>query len=122
MHDPADDASLFGTVRTALGPGDLAPALARAGVAAEARESANYAGGRYVRLYPPGEADGALERVADAEYLVRGGAGKMGALTALARALSAALGALGIVHRLEVYADGADEPAAYVHHEWPRDS
>ncbi len=106
MNDERSGALLFGQARTDLPPDGLADALRRAGLDARCRESAHREGGAYVRVDGPGSADCSLERGDPGEYLVHDAGGERGPLEDLARALSAALAALGIRHRLELYGEG----------------
>lgn len=118
MTDDRPEARLFGQALTNLLPDDLATALRRTGLDARYRESAHRFGGAYVRVDGPGGADCSLERGGPGEYLVHDAAGERGALEALARALSTALGKLGVRHRLELYDDG-DSSDAGPRHRWP---
>lgn len=117
-----DEAQLFGQVRTNLSPRALAEALRSRGIDAERRESSHFAGGEYVRVRGPGDADAALERTDARHYLVHDAAGEPQPMADLARALAAALTALDLPHRLELYADGDDAPAVRHAHRWPADA
>lgn len=122
MNDDAPQGPLFGQVLAGLPPHALADALGGAGVDARGRESSLFAGGEYVRARGPGDADAALERTGPGIYLLHDAGRDPGAVADLARALSAALTALDLPHRLELYAQ-ADESAltAYHAHRWPAD-
>lgn len=115
------DAVMSGTVMTDLPRHALAEALRRAGIPAQVRQSSHYADGEYVRAGGESGVYCSLERASPSEYLVRGDAEGVEALETYARALSAALAGLGVRHRLELY-DEEGALAAYVHHQWPRDS
>jgi hypothetical protein len=115
--DATTDVLMCGTAVTDLPLPATADALRRAGIAAQVRESSHYEGGAYVRVGAAPDVHCSLERLASAEYLVRGDADALDSLTGLARALSAALAVLGIRHRLELYV--GDVLAAYFHHQWP---
>jgi hypothetical protein len=123
INDDALEARLFGQVLTDLRPRALADALRGAVLDAQRRESSLFTGGEYVRVHGPGEADAALERTDPRPYLVHDAAGEPGPMADLARALSAALTALDLPHRLELYgeADGNALTARHAHH-WPADA
>lgn len=113
--DDAREARLFGQVLTDLRPRALADALRDRGLDARVRESSHYDGGEYVRVHGGDDADAAIERTDATHYLVHDAAGEPGAMRRLVRALSAALTALDLSHRLELYAE-ADEDAVPEHH------
>ena len=121
--DDAPEARLCGEVRTNLPPRALADALRSRGLEVQRRESSLFEGGEYVRIYASANADAALERTASDEYLVQDAGGDPVEMAALARALTGALAALDLPHRLELYAE-ADENAltAYHAHRWPADA
>jgi sarcosine oxidase gamma subunit len=124
IDDDAREARLFGEVRTDLPVRALADALQSHGLDARRRESSLFTGGEYVRILPDDvDVDASLERVAPGEYLVQDAGGDPAAMAALARALTDALTALDLTHRLELYAE-ADENAltAYHAHRWPADA
>lgn len=125
MTDDAAEARLFGQVHGTLPPSALAEALRRAGLDAHCRASSLFDGGEYVRVRASGDAHAALERTGPGAYLVHDAAGDPAAMAGLARALAAALTALDLPHRLELYTGtDADEdaPAAYHAHRWPADA
>ena len=121
MPGDTADVLMFGGAMTDLPPAALADAMRRAGIPLETRESSLFTGGEYVRIVTASGVDCSFERVAPAEYLVRGDADGLAELRAFARALSGALSVLGVRHRLEVYAED-ESLAAYLHHQWPRDA
>lgn len=123
MNDDAREARLFGQVLTDLRPRALADALRGAGLDAQRRESSLFTGGEYVRVHGPGEADAALERTDARHYLVHDAAGELGPMAGLARALSGALAALDLPHRLELYGKADENALTACHaHRWPADA
>ena len=120
MPGDATDALMFGGATTDLPPAALVDAMRRAGMRFERRD-ASPDSGAYARIVSSSGVDCSFERIAPAEYLVRGDAERLAPLESFARALSAALAAAGVRHRLEVYAED-DSLAAYFHHQWPQDA
>jgi hypothetical protein len=54
------------------------------------------------------------------EPVIEADAQSVAELLTTARLVSEALGRAGVVHRFELYDDGGDELAGYLHHGWPR--
>ncbi|HEX6038293.1 hypothetical protein [Longimicrobium sp.] len=123
IDDAAREAQLFGQVLTDLRPSALAEVLRGRGLDAQRRKSSHFAGGEYVRVHGRDDAELAMERTDPAHYLVHDAAGDPEAMRHLVRALSAALTALDLPHRLELYAE-ADEDALTERyaHRWTADA
>jgi hypothetical protein len=122
MTEKSGDALLFGQVLTDLPPHELADSLRRAGIDARVRESSLRVGGTYLRVEGEGDADCSLERgSAPGEWMVHDAGGEHAALEGMAAALSAALIAMDVPHRLELYA-GENELAASFAYGWPGDA
>ncbi len=94
--------------------GALAQMLATGEVAAELRASAHYAGNRYL-VARVGDTEVRIERVADGEFLMDADQGEP-QLSRVAEAVSAALAARGVRHRIELYE--GESLLRYLHHDW----
>ncbi len=107
---------LYGEVILPLGGLDeLARAIGRSPVSVEFRESTQYAGGRYL-LARVGSAQVSIESTGPGECLLHAEQEDPN-LYVLAQALSPALTAGGLRHRIELYE--GEVLAKYLHHAWP---
>jgi hypothetical protein len=113
--------TLDGQVMTSLSLQELFKAFASLGLTPRMGESCHYTGGHYLH-FEQEEAELFFERIEKTEYLVDGDAPSVEELSTLAQAVSAALQALEIKHRFEIYAPNDEaELAGYFHHNWPLD-
>ena len=110
-------ALLSGEIETGNGLNRLAHRLARAGLRVEARDSCQFAGGRYLRVYEGSHL--ALERINAREYLASGDADSVEPMSLAARRLSRALSDLGVRHRFEISEDRGDIVQC-LHQLWPQ--
>jgi hypothetical protein len=94
--------------------GALAQMLATGDVTAELRESAHYAGGEYL-VARVGDTEVRIEWVADGEFLIDADQGEP-QLSSVAEAVSAALAACGVRHRVELYE--GESLVRYLHYDW----
>lgn len=102
-----DEYIASGTVQSGVEVSAFSKLLSRSGLPAEVRESSQFKGGVYVSLRQD-EARVTAEKIEASTFLLRGEGNGSRELGGLCKALSAALAAAHIQHRIELY-DGKDQ-------------